>query len=152
LASRELTSARDFGMPFVSVFVFRQKMRKAEVDRVLDDVPNIFARISQSRGESFDKDKVSVVLVDGAARNVFSPESHAKGFQGLDILLLVFAKISEERNREELREALETQFRDKWVTRARIFDVEDDKWKVGRWTDDDAVVWNPSGVSTAKVP
>jgi len=83
---------------------------------------------------------------------VFSPESHAKGFQGLDILLLVFAKISEERNREELREALETQFRDKWVTRARIFDVEDDKWKVGRWMDDDAVVWNPSGVSTAKVP
>jgi len=130
-------------MPFVSVFVFRQKMRQPEIERVMSEIPAVFGRLSQARGEVFDEDRVSVVLVDGAARNVFSPESHAKGFQGLDILLLVFAKIANDEDAEELRENLETQFRDKWVTRARIFSAGDDKFKVGAWPDPSAVEWSP---------
>jgi len=130
-------------MPFVAVYVFRQKMRQAEVERVLTEIPSVFSRLSQARGEVYDEDRVSVVLVDGAARNVFSPESHAKGFQGLDILLLVFAKIENSEDKDELRENLESQFRDKWVTRARIFSPEDSYWKVSRWDSDDSVAWSP---------
>lgn len=130
-------------MAFVAVFVFRQKMRQPDVERVLDDIPGVFTRLSQARGKVHDPDKITVVLIDGAARNVFSPESHAKGFQGLDILMLVFAKIRNSEDEDELREALESQFRDKWVTRARIFDPEDDKWKIGRWLSDDDIVWSP---------
>lgn len=130
-------------MPFVSVFVFRQKMRQPEIERVMSEIPAVFGRLSQARGDAFDEERVSVVLVDGAARNVFSPESHAKGFQGLDILLLVFAKIANNDDAEELRENLETQFRDKWVTRARIFAADDEHFKVGHWPDDTAVEWSP---------
>lgn len=129
-------------MPFVSVFVFRQKLRPADVQRVLVDIPDVFSKLAQSKGHKFDTDKVHVCVVDGAARNVFSPESHAKGFQGLDILLLVFAKIEHSEDASELRENLESQFRDRWVTRARIFDINDDMWKVGRWLDDDGPVWD----------
>lgn len=128
-------------MPFVSVFVFRQKLRQPDIERVLDDIPEVFTKLAQSKGHDFDPERVHVALIDGAARNVFSPESHAKGFQGLDILLLIFAKITQEEDREELREHLESQFRDRWVTRARIFDVPDSKWKVGTWTDEDSPIW-----------
>ena len=128
-------------MPFVAVFVFRQKMRESDVESVLTDIPAIFNKVAQSRGDDFDPDRVSVVLVDGAARNVFSPETHAKGFQGLDILFLVFAKIPDPQHADLLRESLESQFREKWVTRARIFAADDEHWKVGRWLDDDAVLW-----------
>lgn len=130
-------------MPFVSVFVFRQKMRQPELERVMTEIPAVFGRLAQARGAAFEEERVSVVLVDGAARNVFSPESHAKGFQGLDILMLVYAKIANDEDAEELRENLETQFRDKWVTRARIFSVEDERFKVGVWPDPNAVAWSP---------
>lgn len=137
-------------MPFISVFVFRQKMRQSEIERVMTDIPAVFGRLSQARGQAFDEERVSVVLVDGAARNVFSPESHAKGFQGLDILMLVFARIDDEEDAEDLREALESQFRDKWVTRARIFSADEDRWKVGRWdADPEAVAWNPRASSSS---
>ena len=131
-------------MPFVAVFVFRQKMRQPEIDRIMVDIPEVFTRIAQSRGKIYDPSRVGVVLVDGAARNVFSPESHAKGFQGLDILMLVFAKIPSADDRELLRETLEAQFRDRWVTRARIFDPPDEKWKVSNWSDQDGVIWDPN--------
>ena len=113
-------------MPFVAVFVFRQRLRSGEVERILEEVPEIFAHVAQSR--DLDIDNVSVNVIDGVPRNVFSPESHAKGFQGLDILLLIFGLEGEEEDHASLREALESQFRDRWVARARIFPKEDGYW------------------------
>ncbi|MDX9721297.1 MAG: hypothetical protein RBU37_11175 [Myxococcota bacterium] len=128
-------------MPFVAVYVFRQKLRQAEVERVLEEIPATFSKLASTHGSVFPEERVSVALIDGVARNVFSPDSHAKGFQGLDILLLIFASFDCEEDQEELREALEAQFRDRWVTRARIFDVGEDRWHVGQWTCDDDVFW-----------
>ncbi len=116
-------------MAFVAVFVFRQRLRQSEVERVLDDVPETFARLAQSRGAPFSPDKVQVHVTDGVPRNVFSPESHSKGFQGLDVLLLIFGLEGSEEDHDAAREALESQFRDRWVARARIFGREDGYWR-----------------------
>jgi len=131
-------------MAFVAVFVFRQKLRPDDVQSILQEIPESFSRLAQNQGIDYSMEQVGVTLIDGAPRNVFSPESHVKGLQGLDILLLVFAQIPNESDRELLREELESQFRDRWVARARIFSGESSHWKVARWLDDSAVVWSPS--------
>lgn len=131
-------------MPFVSVFVFRQKMGPPELARVMGDVPAVFERLAKARGQDFDASRVAINVVDGAPRNVLSPDAQARGFQGLDILMLVFARIDRAEDAEELREALESQFRDQWVTRARIFATDADHWKVAAWSEGpDDVAWNP---------
>lgn len=139
-----LKSAGDI-MAFVAVFVFRQKLRPDDVQSILQEIPESFSRLAQNQGLEYSTDRVGVTLIDGAPRNVFSPESHVKGLQGLDILLLVFAQIPNEEDRELLREELESRFRDRWVARARIFSGDPSYWKAARWLDDAAMVWSPSG-------
>ena len=129
-------------MPFVCTFVFRQKLRESDVLRIKEEVPDVFVRLAQSKGQRFDPQRVGLSILDAVSRNIFSPESHAKGFQGLDILLLVFGTIPDVRERDTLREELESCFRDRWVVRARVFDVPIEHWKVPVWDASYVPMWN----------
>lgn len=131
-------------MPFVCVYVFKQKLRKNDLKRIKDEIPEVFVQLAQSKGQRYTSTNVGVTILDGVSRNVFSPESHAKGFQGLDVLLLIYGVMPNNYDQQELRERLESKFRDKWVVRARIFDVKEDHWKVPVWPEGYTPLWKLS--------